>query len=88
MARTLDVKGLLCPEPVLRTRVAMRRVPPGETLIVIATDPASVMDFPYYCHQTGLELVSVKKEPGLLTFEIRKPADYRPRRRHRADGRR
>lgn len=73
MARVLDVKGLFCPEPVLRTRRIMRDLPPGETLTVIATDPAAAIDFPYYCHHARLELLSVRKEPGLLTFEIRKP---------------
>jgi tRNA 2-thiouridine synthesizing protein A len=73
MARILDVKGLYCPEPVLRTQRVMRDLPAGETLTVLATDSAAVMDFPYYCHQAGLELVSVTKEPGLLIFEIRKP---------------
>jgi tRNA 2-thiouridine synthesizing protein A len=74
MPRILDVKGLYCPEPVLRTERVMRGLPAGETLTVLATDPAAVMDFPYYCHQAGLELLSITKEPGLLTFEIRKPA--------------
>lgn len=73
MLRFLDVKGLYCPEPVLRTKRAMRDVPAGEILTVLATDPAAVMDFPYFCHQAGLELLSVTKAPGLLTFEIRKP---------------
>jgi tRNA 2-thiouridine synthesizing protein A len=74
MPRILDVKGLYCPEPVLRTKRAMRDLPAGETLTVLATDPAAVMDFPYFCHQAGLELLSVTKAPGLLTFEIRKPS--------------
>lgn len=52
----------------------MRDVPVGETLTVLATDPAAVIDFTYYCHCAGLELVSVTKQPGLLTFEIRKRA--------------
>jgi tRNA 2-thiouridine synthesizing protein A len=73
MSRILDVKGLHCPEPVLRTKVAMRSVRPGETLTVLATDPAAVIDFTVYCDRAGLELLSVKKEPDLLTFEIRKP---------------
>jgi tRNA 2-thiouridine synthesizing protein A len=52
----------------------MRDLPAGETLTVFSTDPAAVIDFPYYCHRAGLELLSVTKEPGLFTFEIRKPA--------------
>jgi tRNA 2-thiouridine synthesizing protein A len=73
-AHVLDVKGLWCPEPVLRTNLALRDVPPGAVLTVLATDPAAVIDFTCYCDRAGLELLSVKKEPGLLTFEIRKPA--------------
>jgi TusA-related sulfurtransferase len=52
----------------------MRELSGGETLTVLATDPAAVIDFTYYCHCAGLELLSVAKEPGLFTFEIRKPA--------------
>jgi tRNA 2-thiouridine synthesizing protein A len=74
MARILDAKGLFCPEPVLQAERAMREVAPGETLIVLATDPAAVMDFPYFCHCAGLDLLSVTRESDLLTFEIRKPA--------------
>src|SRR6185312_5496151 len=66
MSRILDVKGLYCPEPVLRTKLAMRALPPGETLTVLATDPAAVIDFTCYCDRAGLELLSVRKEPGLL----------------------
>ena len=51
----------------------MRDLPAGEILTVLATDPAAAMDFPYFCHQAGLDLLSVTKAPGLLTFEIRKP---------------
>lgn len=77
MSKTLDAKGLLCPEPVLRAHVAMKDVPPGETLTVLATDPAAILDFPYYCHKAGLELLSTTKQPGLLVFEILKPHGYR-----------
>jgi tRNA 2-thiouridine synthesizing protein A len=80
MRRVLDVKGLYCPEPVLRTERAMRDVPAGEILTVLATDPAAIIDFTYYCHRAGLELLAVAKEPGLFTFEIRKPAAYGLRR--------
>ena len=73
MARILDVKGLYCPEPVLRTERVMRELPAGETLTVLSTDPAAVIDFTYYCHCARLELVSITKEPGLITCRIRKP---------------
>ena len=73
MPRVLDARGLYCPEPVLRTERVMRELSVGETLTVLATDPAAVIDFTYYCHCAGLELLAVAKEPGLFIFEIRKP---------------
>jgi len=84
VTRTLDARGLLCPEPVIRTRLAMREVGPGESLKVLATDPAALMDIPYYVHATGLELVEVEKRPDLLVFTIRKPPSRQTRKRRRA----
>jgi tRNA 2-thiouridine synthesizing protein A len=70
---TLDARGLVCPEPVLRTAKAMRGVDPGETLTVLATDPVASIDFPYDCHHAGLELVSTTSMAEVLIFKIRKP---------------
>jgi tRNA 2-thiouridine synthesizing protein A len=69
----LDVRDLVCPEPVLRTAKAMRSVDPGETLTVVATDPVASIDFPYYCHHAGLELLSTSSMADVLIFKIRKP---------------
>jgi len=74
----LDARGLMCPEPVLRTARAMRGIEPGGTLTVLATDPASAVDIPYYCHHAGLELVSQTRDDGVLKFTIRKPKTPRP----------
>jgi tRNA 2-thiouridine synthesizing protein A len=68
-----DARGLVCPEPVLRTAKAMRSVDPGETLTVLATDPVASIDFPYYCHHAGLELLSTTSVAEVLIFKIRKP---------------
>lgn len=74
MTATLDATGLHCPEPVLRTAKAMRNTPPGNTLTVLATGPVATIDFPYYCHHAGLELISTTRQTDVLIFEIRKPA--------------
>ena len=73
----MDVRGLRCPLPVLRARKAMRDVPPGGVLTVFVTDPAAVIDFPHFCHQAGLELLSTDREGELLTFRIRNPGNMR-----------
>jgi tRNA 2-thiouridine synthesizing protein A len=68
----IDVRGLLCPLPVLKARKRLAAMAPGERLRVLATDPAAAIDFPHYCSESGNELVSQSKEGGLLVFVIRK----------------
>lgn len=42
--RTLDVRGLQCPVPLLRARAALAAMEPGATLVVLATDPEAPLD--------------------------------------------
>ncbi len=46
---TLDTLGLRCPEPVMMVRKAIRQMQPGETLLIIADDPATTRDIPGFC---------------------------------------
>ncbi|MGE5547194.1 MAG: sulfurtransferase TusA family protein [Solirubrobacterales bacterium] len=69
-ATILDVKGLNCPLPILRTKKAIKDIPVGGALQVIATDPGSVKDMEAFCKQTGNELVNWKDEGGTYTFNI------------------
>ena len=68
----LDAKGLKCPLPVLKARKAMRDVPVGGVLRVIATDPGAAQDFEHFCKTTGHHLLSAREEAGPLIVEIRK----------------
>ncbi len=68
----LDAKGLKCPLPVLKARKAMREVPAGGVLRVIATDPGAVKDFEHFCKTTGHQLLDSREEGGALVFEIQK----------------
>ncbi len=72
MNRTLDVKGLNCPLPVLKARKVLKDVPIGECLTVHATDPASVIDFRHFCNTTGHELVDYAESDGVFTYVIRR----------------
>ncbi|WP_424812654.1 sulfurtransferase TusA family protein [Roseococcus sp. YIM B11640] len=58
----LDLQGLSCPLPVLRANKALRAMAPGETLVVLATDPAAVKDFHAYAQETGHELLAWAEE--------------------------
>ena len=71
--RTLDTKGLNCPLPVLKARRAMRELADGDILTVLATDPASYIDFQHFCDTTGHELVEAREDEGegVFTYVIR-----------------
>ncbi|NQD35833.1 sulfurtransferase TusA [Permianibacter sp. IMCC34836] len=44
-----DALGLRCPEPVMMLRLKMRQLGAGETLLVVADDPATTRDIPKFC---------------------------------------
>ena len=67
----LDARGLACPLPVLKARKAMRGVPPGGLLKVLATDPGAPADFAVFCEVTGHRLERSGEEDGALAFLIR-----------------
>jgi tRNA 2-thiouridine synthesizing protein A len=72
---TLDATGLLCPLPVLKARRALREVPAGGVLEVLATDPGATKDFEHFCQTTGCTLIETSAQPGgVLRFLLRKPA--------------
>jgi tRNA 2-thiouridine synthesizing protein A len=69
---TLDAQGLKCPLPVLRANKAMRPLAVGDTLEILATDPAASKDFAAFCETTGHELMESGEKDGVYTFLIRK----------------
>jgi tRNA 2-thiouridine synthesizing protein A len=73
--KTLDTKGLNCPLPVLKARRAMRELKDGDILTVLATDPASYIDFQHFCDTTGHEMLEAKEDGAddarVFTYVIR-----------------
>jgi tRNA 2-thiouridine synthesizing protein A len=72
VARTLDLKGLSCPLPIVKTAQAIRELVSGELIEALATDPGSVQDFDAWCRSTGNELVEQTEEGGIYRYLIRK----------------
>jgi tRNA 2-thiouridine synthesizing protein A len=70
--RQLDARGLACPMPIVKTAQAIRNVPPGELLEVLATDPGSVKDFAAWSRTTGNELVEQSADGGIYRFVLRR----------------
>ena len=71
---TLDLKGLKCPLPALRTRKALEAMAPGATLIVECTDPLSAIDVPHCAFESGHALEGRSETGGVLSFRIRRRA--------------
>jgi len=72
IAKTLDLKGLSCPLPIVKTAQAIKGLQSGEVLEALATDPGSVPDFIAWCRSTGNELVEQTTDDGVFRFVIRK----------------
>ena len=85
MEDVLDVKGLLCPLPVLKARKVLSGLEPGALLTVEATDPASVIDFPHFCTETGHSLVDQSEAEGIYTFVIKRRPNGPPAVQDRPD---
>jgi len=68
----LNLRGLKCPLPALRTKKALGQAQPGDVLLVECTDPLAAVDIPNLINQTGDTLEATNKQKKLLTFRIRK----------------
>ena len=66
----LDLRGLRCPQPVLRAKKALRNVPVGGTLVMECTDPLTVIDVPHFVNQTGHALSAQTRDGELYIFRI------------------
>lgn len=70
--KTINLRGLKCPLPALRTRKALRGMQSGDILIVECTDPLAGIDIPNLLNQTGDMLEATRKEEKLMIFRVRK----------------
>lgn len=66
--RELDVKGLKCPLPILRTKKSLSEMTSGQVLRVLATDPGAVKDFQAFARQTGNQLLSHAEDEQVFEF--------------------
>jgi tRNA 2-thiouridine synthesizing protein A len=72
---TLDLTGLKCPLPALKTRKALRALKPGDRLEVTCTDPLSVIDIPSLIRETGDKVEIRQSEERRIVFLIEKADD-------------
>ncbi len=70
--KVINLRGLKCPLPALRTRKILRGMAAGEVILVECTDPLASIDIPNLINQTGDALEATERAEDVLTFRIRK----------------
>ncbi len=70
--KMLDLMGLKCPLPALKTRKALKSHPAGSLLVVHCNDPMAAIDIPNLIRETGDNLVASEQQADRLVFTIRK----------------
>jgi len=70
--KTINLRGLKCPLPALRTRKALTGMAKGDVLVVECTDPLTAIDIPSLLNQTGDTLEATLRADTIITFRIRK----------------
>ena len=68
----LDLKGLKCPLPALKTRKALKALTTGDRLEVHCTDPLSVIDIPNLIRETGDRVEITARDEKSVVFMIEK----------------
>lgn len=71
-ALELDLRGLKCPLPALRTGRRLDAMPVGAVLLVSTTDPMAAIDIPHLVQTRGDRLLETRQEGGFRTFRIEK----------------
>ena len=66
----LDARGLQCPMPLLKTKLALNSLQPSDVLKVEATDAGSAQDIPRYIELSPHELLATHESGGVFYFWI------------------
>ena len=72
IAQTVDARGLSCPMPIVKTAMAVKGLPSGSIVELLATDAGSVKDVAAWCRATGHELIQQTSDAAVYRFVIRR----------------
>ena len=72
ITQMIDARGLSCPMPIVKTAQAVKTIPSGAAVELIATDPGSIKDIAAWCRATGNELVEQTSDGAVYRFVIRR----------------
>jgi tRNA 2-thiouridine synthesizing protein A len=70
--KTMDLKGLPCPQPVIKVSKGIKEIAVGQILEAITTDPGALSDFPAWARTSGNEILNTEQKDGLIKFIIKR----------------
>ena len=70
VVKHVDATGLQCPGPIMRLKKELDALADGQTLTITASDPAFAADIVSWCHNTGNQLVNVRRDDGKVLATI------------------
>ena len=69
----IDCRGAVCPRPIIELAKALPGVAVGETLAVVADDPAAPNDIAAWCRMRGQEYLGQEiADDGVPRFVVRR----------------
>jgi tRNA 2-thiouridine synthesizing protein A len=72
ITQTVDARGLSCPMPIVKVAQAVKPLPSGAVVELLATDPGSTKDVAAWSRATGNELLDQSSDGGVYRFVIRR----------------
>jgi tRNA 2-thiouridine synthesizing protein A len=70
--KTMDLKGLPCPQPVIKVSKGIKEIEVGQVLEAVTTDPGSLSDFPAWARTSGNEILKTDQESDVIRFFIKR----------------
>ncbi len=70
--KTMDLKGLPCPMPVVKVSKGIKEIEVGQVLEALTTDPGAITDFPAWARTSGNEIVKTVQGNGNIKFYIKR----------------
>jgi tRNA 2-thiouridine synthesizing protein A len=70
--KTMDLKGLPCPMPIVKVSKGIKEIEVGQVLEAVTTDPGALADFPAWAKTSGNEILKTDQGDGTITFYIKR----------------
>jgi len=66
----VDCRGLLCPLPIVKTRLKLNMLNKGDELLILADDPTFATDFKRFCYLAGLSILASEKTQEYQAYHV------------------